>query len=333
MVENGVVAKIGFVPWHRLIRECIGSIRTFDRMVHTCVFERKRERRNSVGEIEDVEHDKNDRDRARRCRTFTLSLRNKEKYQPRKNTKDYKRSNPACEKHKRTDLMKYDWQKKYKEGLERLKMQEEVFKRAKNEVHTLAQCNIQIATCYNGLKKHDKAIKLLLETIEIAEKRKYNHIMSQAFCELSLAYEKSNKPVESLRYYKKYKELSDTLLNAENSTTMANLQFQYKSDKEEKIREIEEAKKIVEHLAQINQHKIVICSIIFGLILVIVFLLFLYNRFRIIRSQKAIIEDQKRIVDEKQKDILDSIHYARRIQRSLLTPEKYIEKNLGKWNE
>ena len=32
--------------------------------------------------------------------------------------------------------------------------------------------------------------------------------------------------------------------------------------------------------------------------------------------------------EEKQKEILDSIFYARRIQRSLLTTEKYIGRNL-----
>lgn len=31
-------------------------------------------------------------------------------------------------------------------------------------------------------------------------------------------------------------------------------------------------------------------------------------------------------VEEKQKEILDSIHYAKRIQTALLTSEKYIEK-------
>ena len=33
-------------------------------------------------------------------------------------------------------------------------------------------------------------------------------------------------------------------------------------------------------------------------------------------------------IEEKQKEILDSIHYARRIQNSLLPTEKYIEKKL-----
>jgi hypothetical protein len=36
------------------------------------------------------------------------------------------------------------------------------------------------------------------------------------------------------------------------------------------------------------------------------------------------------LVEEKQKEILDSIYYARRIQRALITSEKYIENKLGK---
>jgi hypothetical protein len=39
------------------------------------------------------------------------------------------------------------------------------------------------------------------------------------------------------------------------------------------------------------------------------------------------------LVEEKHKEITDSIHYAQRIQRALITPEKYIEKQLNKLNK
>jgi hypothetical protein len=41
-----------------------------------------------------------------------------------------------------------------------------------------------------------------------------------------------------------------------------------------------------------------------------------------------LIEKQKRFVEEKQKEILDSIYYARRIQNAILPTEKYIDKTL-----
>jgi hypothetical protein len=59
----------------------------------------------------------------------------------------------------------------------------------------------------------------------------------------------------------------------------------------------------------------------------------MYNRFRITQRQKRIIEDQKgivehqkKIVEEKNKEVLDSIYYASRIQKALLPTEKYLKK-------
>jgi ribosomal protein L4 len=62
---------------------------------------------------------------------------------------------------------------------------------------------------------------------------------------------------------------------------------------------------------------------------------------RLVREQNAILEQkvkertvelqhQKELVEEKNKDILDSIRYAKRIQQSLLPSEAYIKRVLKK---
>jgi spermidine synthase len=56
--------------------------------------------------------------------------------------------------------------------------------------------------------------------------------------------------------------------------------------------------------------------------LVLVFAFFIYRSLKVTRHQKHIIE-------EKQKEILDSIYYAKRIQTSLLPTQKYLEKHLN----
>jgi hypothetical protein len=53
----------------------------------------------------------------------------------------------------------------------------------------------------------------------------------------------------------------------------------------------------------------------------------------LLRSQNREIEQKKTIIEEKQKEILDSIQYARRIQRSLLPGENYIQKELFRLNK
>lgn len=46
-----------------------------------------------------------------------------------------------------------------------------------------------------------------------------------------------------------------------------------------------------------------------------------------IATAKKSITEQKQIIEEKQKEIIDSINYAKRIQNSLLPTEKYIDKS------
>lgn len=79
-----------------------------------------------------------------------------------------------------------------------------------------------------------------------------------------------------------------------------------------------------------------------GLALVIVFAAFMYNRFKVTQKQKQIIEakewetqeqnkiitQQKHIVEEKQKEILDSINYAKRIQYTLLAHNDFLKENI-----
>jgi serine phosphatase RsbU (regulator of sigma subunit) len=47
-----------------------------------------------------------------------------------------------------------------------------------------------------------------------------------------------------------------------------------------------------------------------------------------VEEQNSLIEHQKAIVEEKNKDITDSIRYASRIQRALLTTDEYIDKHV-----
>ncbi|MGZ3930410.1 MAG: tetratricopeptide repeat protein [Bacteroidia bacterium] len=74
-----------------------------------------------------------------------------------------------------------------------------------------------------------------------------------------------------------------------------------------------------------------------GLIMVLIFSGILFNRFKIISRQKRIIEQkeketqqQKNQLETRQKEILDSIRYAQRIQGSLLPREDYIVKTLAR---
>ena len=72
-----------------------------------------------------------------------------------------------------------------------------------------------------------------------------------------------------------------------------------------------------------------------GLVLALLFGGFIFNRFRVTSKQKGIIEQQKGKVDEafdaleeKNREIMDSISYAKRIQSAILPPAKIVKEYL-----
>jgi serine phosphatase RsbU (regulator of sigma subunit) len=51
----------------------------------------------------------------------------------------------------------------------------------------------------------------------------------------------------------------------------------------------------------------------------------LYKRFRVTSEQKTIIESQKHLVEEKNREITDSIVYAKRLQDAILPPARFVD--------
>jgi len=150
---------------------------------------------------------------------------------------------------------------------------------------------------------------------------------------------------QSLEDFKKSVQFGDSLKNEENTKKIVSEQMQYEFDKKQTADRAEQEKKDAITSADNHKQQIIIGSVTVGLLLVLVFSGLLFSRFRITQRQKTVIEKQKQvveeqkllvehqkaIVDEKNKDITDSIHYASRIQRALLTTDDYIGKRLKEY--
>lgn len=111
-----------------------------------------------------------------------------------------------------------------------------------------------------------------------------------------------------------YKHVMDSILNADNFAAAADIQHRY--EREKKQREIEK-------LTLRNQNqRIIITSVIVFFLAMVIFAIVLYRRLVENRRQKNIIEQQRN-------EILDSIHYAKRIQTALLASEDFLGVNLS----
>lgn len=125
---------------------------------------------------------------------------------------------------------------------------------------------------------------------------------------------------------KKYSELLESMVSfvKNENEIVLNARKLKKAEEEIEIRKQE-----------LLRQKLIRNSFLVGTLLLLIFLFFVFISLqKNIRQRKTItekhteIEAQKKVIEEKQKDIIDSIKYARRIQHSLLPTEKYISKNL-----
>ncbi len=233
----------------------------------------------------------------------------------------------------------YDMQGKTQQSLDyynkSLVLQKEL-----NDKEGIATGYNNIGGCYFRLKKYSVALSYSDSSLSVGEKLGYISILRNAHRLQSKVYEEMGNIKEAFDHYKKYILYRDSVNSIQSRKASMKQQLKYEFDKKATADSIKNAKadeikdaRIKAQTAQNNQQKTQLYALYGGLFLVIVFSFFLFNRFRVTQKQKLIIENQKSLVEEKQKEILDSIHYAKRIQQSLLPTEKYIGKNLNRLNK
>jgi serine phosphatase RsbU (regulator of sigma subunit)/predicted negative regulator of RcsB-dependent stress response len=152
---------------------------------------------------------------------------------------------------------------------------------------------------------------------------------------LSDFYTTTKQYKESLIHYQKAMVLKDSLFTVEKNKEITrhemNREFQKKIDAQKAEQDIKDA--ITQAEKKKQQFIIILVSAI--LILVLAFVIFIFSSLRTTRKQKQTIEiknieteHQKKIIEEKNKDITDSIHYAKQIQSALLREEAHVSKHL-----
>ncbi len=199
-----------------------------------------------------------------------------------------------------------------------------------NEKHSIGISYANKSDCYIHLHKYKEAEENALEGLKYAVEINDLEGLRECYEFLSIIYEKTNNHSKALFYYKKFITAKDSLSNEENTKKTVRLEMNYEFEKKEDSTKLEQEKKEAVAMAESRKQKIIIWSVCGILILVFAFAIFAYRSYRHKQKANEAITKQKEIIEEKQKEILDSIHYAKRIQIALLPHEKYIERTLNK---
>lgn len=194
---------------------------------------------------------------------------------------------------------------------------------------------------YSGLtdvykKKNDfsKAEEFAKNALKVAEDMQVPIRMMAACRSLHSIYEAKGELAKAYPVYKQYIQLRDSVSN--DDLRKMTLQKNYENEfalMEKEVKMKAEAEKRILVQKQEDERKrnmIIIFSIVFILIVVSVFLVLVFRGLKEKRKANEIISKQKEIVETKQKEVLESIRYAKRIQISLMANEKYIERIMKK---
>ena len=216
-----------------------------------------------------------------------------------------------------------------------LKLQEE-----DGDRQGIAASFVNIGGAMFKLKKLNEALKYCLKGMTLARDLEVlgtlleaNEMLSWIYEEMAMKGGGQKDYCKSLEYFKAFIAIRDSLKSEENTKKMVRLEMNYEFDKKEAAAKLDQEKKEAVAAAESKKQRIVLILVSCVLLLVFVFAVFAYRSF--LQKQKANIEitKQKETIEEKQKEILDSIHYAKRIQTALITSENYIAKKLRKLNE
>ncbi|MBL7910901.1 MAG: tetratricopeptide repeat protein [Bacteroidia bacterium] len=181
---------------------------------------------------------------------------------------------------------------------------------AKNEKNASAlQKNYKLALLYSD------------SSLVISKELGFPEQIRNAEANLSAIYSKTGKYELAFEHYKKYIVYRDSLNNDETRKASVKSQLKYEYEKKEAVIKEQQEKERAVAEEKNRFQKIVIISVVIGFVFVIIFAAFILRTLRTTRSQKATIE-------RKQKEILESIQYAKRIQSALMPTESYVAKSL-----
>ncbi len=184
-----------------------------------------------------------------------------------------------------------------------------------------------------------KAIKYYLKAYEIAQSLKSNERVASVAGFLSDVYFREQNFENAYKYLKINTQYKDSNFNADNLRELGRAEVNYKFKFKSSLDSLNYSKQIKENeeknKAEAERRNLILIGVLSILMVAIVFSIYLIKLYRdkkkaneFISEQKKVTETHLEIIEEKQKEIVDSINYAKRIQVALLANEEIMKKYL-----
>tara|TARA_B100000809_G_scaffold132656_1_gene130442 strand:+ start:2820 stop:4985 length:2166 start_codon:yes stop_codon:yes gene_type:complete len=159
--------------------------------------------------------------------------------------------------------------------------------------------------------KNIQAITYLLSSLSLGQEIGLPSSIEFSANLLSQIYEVEGNHKEALKMHKLFTSMKDSLQNESNLNAIIKQHAKYEYETAKSIDDAEHDLLLAKKQNEKEKQTIISYATALCLILVVIFAIFVINRLKIARSQKLLIEVQN-------KEIVDSITYAKRIQEAIL---------------
>jgi serine phosphatase RsbU (regulator of sigma subunit) len=195
-----------------------------------------------------------------------------------------------------------------------------------------------IVYSYNNLaetyhKKGDlkKALAIADEALKEAKSLGYPELISTLAKTMMILSRDNQDYKKALEAQDLYVSMKDSIQNQQNRELAIRQEMQLNFNlRETEMKKVQEAQKLL-HQAESRRQKLIILTISIVVVLAALLAWMMLQRYRQSQKQKKEIEEQKAIVDEKNREILDSILYAKRLQDAILPPLHDVRNLLGEY--
>ncbi|MFW5699595.1 MAG: tetratricopeptide repeat protein [Bacteroidota bacterium] len=173
-----------------------------------------------------------------------------------------------------------------------------------------------LGNLYMEIGQYSEAEKYLKKCLEFSEEIGNQEQVYEVYHSLSENAERSGNYREALKYFKQHATLKDSIFSENAHQQIAELETKYETEKKEnriKLQDVELERK--EALLKKRQLEKTALSVISALVLFIAGIIW----FRYREKQRT-----NQILAEKNKNITESISYARKIQTAVLPPEELV---------
>jgi tetratricopeptide (TPR) repeat protein len=171
-------------------------------------------------------------------------------------------------------------------------------------------------------KDYKKAVEYTKKAIELLEDVSDLTLKYNWYDNLTGIYEAMGDYKSAYESYQQFILIRDSVYNIDKARKTLEAQLNFEFERKEESAKLEQARQVVIRNA-----------FIVGFVLMLIMAVIVFRGYRNKKKANKLISEQKELVELKNKEITDSIRYAKRIQKAHLPHDDYIAKKLNELNK